>query len=263
MKLDEKVILQQLKNRNVSLIGSFKNYRTRKDFQCNQNHIWACTAYDIIERQHSCPQCGWDLVLDNQIIDKRVNELNAVRKSDNGMRKREAIKRIGNYKTHKSKIEWECLIDQHRWLSTPHDILFRGVGCPLCHVKSETIVYLTLYDKLKDLGIQTNIIRQKELTDYLYQGKKSKAYGDFWFQIRNQTYLIEYNGKQHYELVFFGSTTSKDQAEKKLKKQQFRDQVVKDFAAQNQIQLVIIDGRQISGEKKVKTFIDGFFKSII
>jgi hypothetical protein len=262
MKVDNKVVLQKLKDRNISLIGTLENYRTRKTFVCNKGHQWECTAYDIIERQHTCAQCGWDTILNNQLIDDKINRLNNIRKTDDGMRKREAIHRIGEYKNHKSKIEWECLVDKHRWLSTPHDILFRGVGCPLCHVKSETIVYLLLHDKLQSLGIKTDIIRQKELCNYDYQNqnKNRTAYGDFWFQLNGETYLIEYNGKQHYELVFFGSTTNKTQAEEKLKKQQFRDQVVKDYAVQNKIKLFIIDGRKISGEKKVKSYIDKLFE---
>lgn len=261
-KLDEISILQKLHDRKIKLIGSLENYRTRKTFEChNKKHQWECTVYDIIERQHSCSECGYATKLNDKIIDTKVEELNLIRKTENGMRKREVIKRIGNYKTHDGKIEWECLVDKHCWLSTPHDILFRGVGCPLCHVKSETLVYLTLIDKLKEVGIETDILRQKELVHYKYDGKDRTAYGDFWFQVNNRTYIIEYNGKQHYELVFFGSTTTKDQAKKKLKKQKFRDNVVKKYAKDNDIDLMIIDGRKINNEKKIKEFMEEYCKS--
>ena len=261
MKIDKSAIFQKLKDRNITIIGQLENYRTKKDFLCSFGHQWSCTAYDIIERQHSCPQCGTITHLTDKIIDAKINELNAIRKTENGMRKREAIKRVGNYTSHDDKIEWECLVDKHCWLSTPHDILFRGVGCPLCHVKSETLVYLTLIDILKEAKIEADILRQKELVSYMYGGKTRQAYGDFWFQIAGKTYIIEYNGKQHYELVFFGSTTTKKQAKDKLKKQKYRDKTVKKYAKENNIDLTIIDGRKINNEKKIKEFIEAYCKS--
>lgn len=263
MKIDDKIVLENLKKRNISILDSIENYRTKKNFQCSNLHIWTCTAYDIIERQHSCPQCGLETHLDNLLIDQKVNDLNAIRKLENGMRKREAIIRVGDYINHQTKIEWQCLVDKHHWLSTPHDILFRGVGCPLCHVKSETLIYLTLCDKLISLGITAEVVRQKELTTYVYENKTCKAYGDFWFEINNQIYLIEYNGAQHYELVFFGSTTTQSQAEAKLKKQQFRDLVVQNFAVNNKIKLIVIDGRKVNGEKKVKLYLEKLFQDLI
>lgn len=48
------------------------------------------------------------------------------------------FKRIGNFKNSKSIIEWECLIDGHRWVTSPGNILNGSKsGCPICKYKNE------------------------------------------------------------------------------------------------------------------------------
>jgi len=251
-KLSAETILSELESRKIKIIGEVENYRTRKDFECDKGHQWPCTAYDIIERQHSCPQCGQNCLLDNKIIDEKVEDLNRIRKESDGMRKREAIKRVGDYAGHDKKIEWECLCCEWKWLSAPHDILFRGVGCPLCHVKSETIVLLALKDLMPDVKIK----RQLFLCNYDYEGKQREARCDFYFEYDSRRFVVEYNGKQHYDLVFFGSSVTQEQAERKLRKQQYRDNVVREYCEKNHIELIVIDGRKIHGEKKVYSHVE-------
>lgn len=246
-KLSTETILEELKTRNIEILSAVENYRTRKAFKCQKGHQWDCTAYDIIERQHSCPACGNETQLDNSVIDQQVLELNRIRKESNGMRKREAIQRVGDYCGHHIKIDWKCLCCEWKWTSTPHDILFRGVGCPLCHVKSETIVLLALKDYLPNAQIG----RQVMLCHYDYEGKRREAFCDFFFTVNGQKYIVEYNGKQHYDLVFFGSSVTQEQAEAKLKKQQYRDLLVKEYARTHNCDLMVIDGRKIYTEKKV------------
>lgn len=253
-KLSKETILEELAARNVEILEPVENYRTRKPFKCSEGHEWLCTAYDIIERQHLCPHCGYNTELTNDIIDKRVAELNRIRKESGGMRKREAIQRVGDYCGHDKKIEWTCLCCDWKWTSTPHDILFRGVGCPLCHVKSETVVLLALKDYMPEVKIQ----RQLFLCNYEWEGKTREANCDFYFEVYDQKYIVEYNGKQHYDLVFFGSSVTQEQAEKKLAKQQYRDNVVKKYCKDHDIELIVIDGRKIHGEKKVYPYVKDF-----
>jgi len=253
-KLSPETILTELEARQITILEEIENYRTRKKFKCSKGHEWLCTAYDIIERQHTCPDCGKAEFLNNHIIDEKVVKLNRIRKESDGMRKREAIKRVGDYVTHDFKIEWKCLCCDWEWTSTPQDILYRGVGCPLCHVKSETVVLLALKDYLPHAKIQ----RQLFLCNYDWEGKERKANCDFYFEIYGHKYIVEYNGKQHYDLVFFGSSVTQEQAEKKLAKQQYRDNVVRQYCEENNIDLIVIDGRKIHGEKKVYPYVQKF-----
>lgn len=256
MKPDENTVLNELAARKIILLQEYKNYRTRRDFRCDKGHEWVCTAYDIIERQHTCPECGKNAYLDNNEIDSQVFDLNYIRKQSGGMRKREEIRRVGDYLGHYKKIKWQCVCCNWEWLSTPHDILFRGVGCPLCHVKSETIVLLALKDTLP---AGTKIERQKFLTSFSDGSKTRSCKGDFFFELGGKKYLVEYNGQQHYEVVKFGSTMTNEQAESKFARQQVRDKVVLDYCNSNGIEVIVIDGRKIHGEKKVYEFIASWF----
>lgn len=255
-KLSESTVRNELDKRGIELLDPYENYRTRRQFRCHKCHEWSCTAYDIIDRQHSCPTCGELTHLDDETIDEMVEVLNRTRAESGGARRNERIRRAGAYQGHRTKIEWVCQVDGHRWFSTPHDILFRGVGCPFCHVKSETIVFLAVKNHLQGVD---EIRRQKFLCNYEYDGKTREATCDIYFKLHGKEYIIEYNGQQHYELVFFGSSVTQEQAERKLAKQQYRDNVVKQYCEDHDIELIVIDGRKVHGEKRVNTHIEAVF----
>lgn len=58
---------------------------------------------------------------------------------------------IGAYKTAKTKIEFKCSKCNHKWLSTPTNIL-SGTGCPSCANKSTSKKLLQSNKILKDNG---------------------------------------------------------------------------------------------------------------
>jgi len=162
------------------------------------------------------------------------------------------IQRVGDYGTHKKKILWKCLVDGHTWNSSPFDICFRGVGCPLCHVKSETNVFLAAKAILPK---RTKVTRQVEIGKYDHDGKQRTCFGDVHFKKSGQEYFIEYHGQQHYKAVRFGSTDSVEAAEKKFERQKFRDAEMERLCEERGAKLIIIDGRKLNSYEKIFEFL--------
>jgi hypothetical protein len=155
------------------------------------------------------------------------------------------IKRIGKYVRSKTKIEWECLNCKYVWGTQPRSIVVMGTGCPKCaRGKNENRVG----EALQTLGIENKKIRID-----LSIGKR--LYPDYFLPQFNT--IIEYNGQQHYEPVFFGNW-SKDEAENKLRDQQYRDNLLMEYCKENNINLLEIDGRKYKGNK-LKNFVSDYF----
>ena len=112
----------------------------------------------------------------------------------------------------------------------------KGVGCSKCQSsKGETNIREYLSDN--------NIIFEEQKT---FEGCKDKTLLRFDFYIPSQNLIIEYDGIQHYEPIYFGkkSDKTKQQLEKlkndNLKVIQRRDQIKNDYCADNKINLLRI-----------------------
>ncbi len=71
------------------------------------------------------------------------------------------------------------------------------------------------------------------------------------FYIPSQNLIIEYNGEQHYRPVRFGQirfgqkhNCTQKQADENFIKQQARDELLKNYCKENNINLLEIDGRK-------------------
>jgi len=85
-----------------------------------------------------------------------------------------------------------------------------------------------------------------------------KIYIDFSFEKNNKRYLIEYNGRQHYEPVNFNSMST-DRAFKRFKDQEKRDNWLRNYASENKLELLEIDGRDTEGTN-IKSLLERFLK---
>ena len=152
-------------------------------------------------------------VLNIQKIDERIKDRN--------------IKRIGDYFDSKDKpIEWECLIDKHRWFTSPGNILNNKSGCPICKNKNEKAIHKLILESVK------NYTYFKHHKTFLFNNRKYIV--DFYIEINNKKYIVEYNGGQHYFSVkLYGG-------DKAFIKQQKRDQELRDYCKKNDIMLIEI-----------------------
>jgi predicted nucleic acid-binding Zn-ribbon protein len=160
-----------------------------------------------------------------------------------------SIKRIGNYIRAFDKITWQCLVCNNYWDASAHNIKM-GRGCPSCHYfKNEELVS----DLLKELSI----VYERQYTIRLPMWDYPKRVD---FYIPSLNLIIEYNGRQHYSPVCFGSKTE-EKAISDFVIQQSRDEELRKYCKNNNINLLEIDGRKYTGQR-LFSFVKNYFKII-
>ena len=108
------------------------------------------------------------------------------------------------------------------WKVRPGDIIHGRSQCPRCR-KKQSKGEIMIGNILTDLDIQYE--QEKRLNN-------SRQRFDFYFELKNVKYAIEYNGIQHYEETSFFRAS--------LAEQQKRDATKKMYCEENNIQLIII-----------------------
>jgi hypothetical protein len=169
----------------------------------------------VIPSNHGCPKCSNRYSYTNKDIDEKIQGRKIVR--------------IGDYIKDKVKILFKCLECNNMWMTRP-DVILRGFGCPQCNCSNgESIIREVIKFKLKVDSIEY----QKQI-----KWKDKRFMVDFYIERSSKKYIIEYNGRQHYEPVsVFGG-------QDRYVKQVLRDENLKEYCHQNSIIYVEIDGRQ-------------------
>ena len=222
-RLTNDIIDQRLEGRYIKRIDNFINSTTPIYWQCLKkqcNYEWLAFSGNVLINKSGCPKCARNASLNNEIVDDRLKNRN--------------IKRVGNYKGSGKYLEWKCLDCDHLWKAFPSDILNCYGGCPAC--KNKKLIYKILKNENIDFEYQKNIksLNNKEVKNYrldFYCSKTKTA--------------IEYNGSQHYQIERFNNI-SKEEAKFNLEKQKIRDIYIDKFCNDNNITLIIIDGRKYS-----------------
>lgn len=212
--LTNDIIDQRMAGKNIKRIGNYIDYSTHLEWQCMVcDYHWKSSPRNILNDNAHCPQCANCVPLSNTIIDDKI--------------KSRPFIRIGNFeKNNMVKIEWECLICNHKWMQKPNAI-FNGRGCPKCKCSKGE---LKIGNILKQHNIKYEI--QKTFDDCTRQHNKKRLFFDFYLPDYNL--MIEYQGKQHYEPVFHfgGFETFKSNVE--------RDQFKKDYCISHNMKLLEI-----------------------
>lgn len=235
-----------INNLSVKRIGNYINNYSKIKWEClNCNNNWLASPNGI-KGGRGCPKCN-DTKLSNFDVDNYLigNNLN--------------IKRIAEYINAHTKINWQCLICEFIWNAKPHEIMrgfskgfrkkstkeFReGSGCPQCsRGKNEKRVGEVL-DLLK-------ISHEKIRIDL----DNKKLFPDYYLQEFN--YIIEYNGTQHYKPTCFGNMTN-EQAIFSFENQKKRDELLRNYCYNKNINLLEIDGRKYKGNN-LKNFVFEYF----
>ena len=81
---------------------------------------------------------------------------------------------------------------------------------------------------------------------------------DYRLKLFDQEYFIEYNGRQHYEPVIFGTTMTYEEANVAFAKQQAKDQWIEHYCNISGIILISIDGRKYKGTK-IRPYLEQAF----
>ena len=219
--IDEKLLSE---HRKIKRVGNLiHNNKTKLEWEClSCNHHWFAMPGNVLNvNKTGCPECKRKLVLCNQ-SKKLTNE-----KIDERIKGRN-IKRIGDFLGYKDiKMEWECLIDGHRWFASPGNILNGNKsGCPFCKNKNEEEIHQIILKNIKTYSFF------KPHKSFIFNNRRYII--DFYVEVGTKKYIIEYNGEQHYyPIYFFGG-------EKAFIKQQKRDQELRDYCKNNDIMLLEI-----------------------
>ena len=131
------------------------------------------------------------------------------------------------------------------WSTTPAHVLYNKVGCPKC-CKEQSKGAKIIESELKNLNI--NYEKERYLENSLQRF-------DFYFEINNKKYAIEYNGEQHYKYIpfFHGNDINN------FYKRQERDKRKAQYCKDNDIELIIIP--YIFSHEEIRRYINKLFSS--
>lgn len=225
-------------NIQIKRIGEYESKDKHTKFQCLVcNHIWDKRFGDIKVKNSGCPECA-----SQKWTNEEIDEFLIINNRN--------IKRLDDYINGDVEINCKCLLCDNVWSVMPFSILKNNdnaSGCPDCSLyKNQKIVknffceYEIVSEKIK---IKLPINKRSTLPD---------------FYISSMNLIIEYNGIQHYKITQFGSQTL-EKATDSFKRQQVRDQQLRIYCAENNINLLEIDGRKYKGEKLID-FLHTYFK---
>lgn len=236
IKLTNKDVDDRILNRNIQRLDDYKNNFYKLKFKClneNCNFEWFAKPNDIFNGK-GCPKCAGNMPLNNLEVDRRLKNSN--------------IRRVDNYLNSTTKIMFKCLKEDcnYEWAAVPNNILNNESGCPNCSFGINEKIVLELL-----LNNNINFYHHKYINQIINNYTGRIFIVDFYLQDYN--IIIEYNGRQHYQPVRFGSI-SKEEAQANFEKQKIRDQNLENICIENAIKIIWIDGRKYH-RKYLATYI--------
>ena len=245
---------------NIDFVGDFcpicTNYNEmdQKDFEYYlkyklKNEYILLSDYkntsDKIKLRHNIEECGYEWWLSSANITKASNPSkcpkcfgNILKTQDEFLYDVDLIPTgkeyivLGKYKNAHTKLKVRHITCGNEWDTTPNRFL-SGHLCPLCKSSSGE-------RKLKQILENYNIPHQSQ---YRIKDCKYNRPLPFDFAIFNDkliiTYLIEYDGQQHYFPVRFNGMPQ-EKAEELFDKVKMRDKIKSDYCIENNIKLIRI-----------------------
>lgn len=142
------------------------------------------------------------------------------------------IELVGEYSGYQKPARHKCVVCGHEWYATPTTII-KNQYCPHCKLSKGERKIAFILDELK-----INYEHQHRIDDC--KNIRTLPFDFAIFDINNQlSFLIEYQGKQHYYLSQFGNI-SIEQAQKNLEECQMRDAIKLNYCKNNNIDLLVI-----------------------
>lgn len=204
-------------NSNINVVGEYENNRTKIECLCLvHNKTFKMTPANLL-RNHGCPKCATDSrrKVFAKTHDEFLSELKEISPQ---------ISITSQYQSAHKKIDCKCLECGFEWKAAPHSLL-RGDGCPNCILPSKGELAISSY--LDDISVE--YISQKRFDDC-----RNINPLPFDFYLPEYNACIEFQGKQHYEVVeHFGG-------EKDFKIRRKRDNIKVEYCRKNQIELLCI-----------------------
>lgn len=220
LRLDRDTVIRTVTEAGYKLVSmdSYKKTSDKITVECPSGHIYD-VIYNNFSRGKRCPICyKLEKYWTTESFKEEVEKINPY------------VEVIGEFSKTADKINVRCKTCNHKWEAIAGGLLYYTNGCPKCRMsKGEKRIeqYLIHNDFEYEM--------QYKFDDLKY---KQKLAFDFAIHINNELVLIEYNGRQHYELVNFGTTGEK--AKEEFEKSQIRDGMKIEYCKKNNYKLITI-----------------------
>lgn len=194
------------------VIGDYKNALTKIEIKHNLcGNSWSIKPTNLLSG-FGCPVCYGNIKKTNEEYVEELFEVNP------------NIEALDEYHTNTDKLRFRCKLDNHIWITTADSVL-RGHGCPVCNESKgeKKIRKYLLENKIK--------FEWQKSYDDLKGTKNGLLSYDFYLPKHNL--LIEYQGEFHYGVA-------KKQTQEEFKIQQEHDKRKRDYAKDNNINLLEI-----------------------
>ena len=179
MQLTHEEFINRIKeiNSDIEILGEYKGSKIKIKVKCKKDgHKWEVTPNSLLHG-YGCPKCYGR----NKTTEDFINELREINND---------IEVLGEYVSSNTKIKCKCKLDGYEWEATPNSLL-SGSGCPKCNASKG--------EKRIAKYLDSRNIEYK--SQYKFNNCKSKYKLPFDFYIPSKNMAIEYDGRQHYEII--------------------------------------------------------------
>ena len=218
-------------NKNVKIIGIYKNNKTKIKVQCikNDKHIWEASPIHLLHGK-GCPFCRG----------LKVNETNSVKNLRPDLAKYFKNKKDSEIYSINSnkKVILKCPSCGYEKEMSINELSNKGFYCNICN-DGISFPNKLIANILKELHINFKL-------EVNFKWSKKYRY-DAYFEYENKRYLIEMDGDQHFS-DNNGWKTS-------LEKTQKRDKEKNELAKTNGFILIRINCNTQNGKEKTRDFI--------
>jgi thiol-disulfide isomerase/thioredoxin len=229
LKADIKELQQFAIEKNGKLLSDkYINALSKILWQCENAHQWEANWNDIKNNKTWCPYCAG-------LNKPNISELQQFAINKNG-------KLISSeYINSRTNLLWECS-EGHQWAANWHNIKDRNSWCPNCSLfKTEK-----LCKQLLEENFGFKFMKQR----FYYNNQRLEFDG---YNEENKI-AFEYHGIQHYEFPNCWHKTEQEFIEA-----QKRDDLKEQFAAENNIRLIIIPYTE---ERNLQNYIINLVKNV-
>lgn len=200
---------------NIEILEEYKGSNIKIKCKCKiDKYEWYVTPHDLLEG-YGCAKCNGNAKKTHKEF---LNELKQTHPN---------IEVLEEYKGALKKIKFKCKIDGYIWETTPNSLLNNNNGCPKCNMSKGEKRIVQYFEN-------NNI-------EYIWQFFSNDLIGVnggfllYDFYLPKYDLLIEYQGNYHD-----GTVNKKIQSDEKFNRQQEHDKRKKEYANNNNIQLLEI-----------------------
>lgn len=155
--------------------------------KCEKGHIWNTTVLSQISKT-KCPFCS-------KVAEISVDEIFSNSKKSCEERGFEFLG-IYTFNKVKSILNIRCKIHNFEWKPVYTEFYKMGTGCPICATEQKDS------KAVREIGKFLNEVDVKFIREYRFADCKNKKTLPFDFYLPDLNALIEYDGKQHYQLCW-------------------------------------------------------------